>query len=196
MALQLAVRPVAARAYFSQPPPVTQALRWLDANTPAQSVVATLGWLDESTVGAYTHNLTYTQPDWWTSVPRAERVSRRLLRAAMFGVPPEFLAASSASHAEDVRGFKQAVNDLWIGDERVDVLTELQVDVPYLPGLYGELYQWPLEGLLAVYRVDYLWVGPWEMYAGRRDYDREPALTLVYGNELVRIYAVRREAVP
>jgi hypothetical protein len=190
--LQLAVRPWAAQPFFSQRAEITEALRWLDEHTPLESVVTTEGWLGDSLVRGYTHNLTLAIPNWWTDVPTADRQRRRLVQAAIYAVPAETLAERQADYDEIVADFKSKVNEQWIGDESMDFLVDEQVLQYYDPADYATLAERPLAQLLTTYRVDYVWVGPWERHDGRRDFAGAPEVALVYQNDLVQIYKVRR----
>jgi hypothetical protein len=191
LALQIFVRPSMAAPFFSQPKAITEALRWLDANTQPETVVVTNGWLGDYLVRGYTHNLTLSVPGWWTPVRAAERQDRYLVRSAIYAMPPSRFEAMLENQVGAVASFKSQVNHDWTGGQDLDILVEQQAEILYSEAAYEKLSLLPLGRLLSRYRVDYIWVGPWEREAGERDFDGLPEVELVYQNELVQIYAVR-----
>ena len=188
--LQGFVRPVMAQPFFSQPREYTQALEWLERNTEPESVVVTNGWLSDYLTRAYTHNLTFSVHNWWTKVGRFERQERFLIRSAIYQVTPEFFDRLRAERDDVVRTYKANVHYYWIGDRQMDFMYEKQAELLYDPQVYASIYLQPLENLLNTYRLDYLWVGPWERYVGRRDFDRAPEVVLVFKNSQIHIYRV------
>lgn len=188
--LQGFVRPVFGRAFFSQPREYTEALEWLDKNALPDSVVVTNGWSSDYLIRAYTHSLTLSVPDWWTPVDEAEQQERYLLRSAIYQMSPEFFDRMIIQKPDMVKTVKARVNWEWVGGPELDMLAEQHAAVPYDAEQYASLVALPLGQLLSVYRVDYIWVGPWERYAGQRDFASAPEVALVFANSLIQIYQV------
>jgi hypothetical protein len=189
-ALQVGVRPALARDFVSVPAEYVEALHWLDQNTPADSVVVTGGWISDYLIRGYTHNLTSAGVDWWTVIAPAARRQRIMVRQAVYGMPPETLARLVAEREAATAEFKANVNQRWIGGEAMDVLSERQASWTMDPRDYRVYSSMSLPALLAIYQMDYIWVGPWERMTGETIFAERAETSLVFQNSLIQIYQV------
>ena len=190
------------------PDGIVRSVRWINENTPRDSVIASPSLVTNAIIPVWTHARVLLPVAVTSSASLAEIRDRWLLVSALFDVSPEVIRP----HLERRGG---RVDDFALNQE--DNIVIFLYDTFFFPTtpdaffrgrggmkipqeeterLLLELERYPRRTayLLNRYRIDYLYVGPNERRLSSVDFDALPFLRKEYDADGIAIYAVDRSA--
>lgn len=186
------------------PPAIEASFAWIDEHAARDAVFASPSLVSHALLPLRTHARVLTPRAITSPASQEEIIDRWLAAYALFGVP-------AAQVEVALRGTTAPVHDPYARDAENGQAANLyeyafrshDLDAFFRPfkkaipedavrALLARYEATPkdLPTLMATYRLDYLYVGPYEQRMAGRDFDAAPELTKVYDAAGVRIYAL------
>lgn len=207
------LRIIATQAYIASylypahtiPENLRESFAWLDQNTERDSVVVSPSLVTNALLPVFTHARVIMPVAVTSPAPQAEIIDRLYVAYALYGVSPEYLQkalAGSLGTIDDFAFGQENALVTWLFesyyvDHSIDgYFLRRTADIPaeVAAGIVAGYEGYPrrLDYLLGRYRVDYLYVGPYERRFTRMDFDSAPFLRKVYDKGDVAIYRIRK----
>lgn len=192
--------------HYFVPKSIAHSLQWLNANTPPDSVVATPSLVTNSLLPVFTHNRVLLPVAITSPAPQEEIIDRYLLSYSLFGISEEYLRRALQRDGEKINDFalNQENNlmflmfDSFYAPQELDAFfhggkARNKVPEEVVNELASRLNRYPkrIDYLLNQYRLDYIYLGPYERRFSRSDFDQANFLEIVYDQEDIVIYKIK-----
>ncbi len=184
---------------------ISRSLEWLEANTPGDSVVASPSLVSNALLPVFTHNNVIVPAAVTSAASQKEIIDRIYTVYSIFGVDPDFIRmalkgsvpkfddfAFGAENALSTFIFESYYVDHSIDGYILRRTAELPQEVENRLVLDYERYPKELGYLLNRYKLDYVYVGPYEKKFSTTDFDIKTYFEKVYDEGGVAIYKIKR----
>lgn len=191
--------------HYYIPKPISRSFEWLNNNTPRDSVVVTPSLITNGLLPVFTHNGVLLPAAITSPASQEEIIDRYLLSYALFGVRGEYLERALHKSGEKIDDFAQNhENNLMIlmfdslyAPQELDAFfhggkARNKVPEEVTDELVNRLNKYPkkIDFLLSQYRLDYIYLGPYERRLSSIDFDKVNFLEKVYTDEGIQIYKI------
>lgn len=198
--------------YFTLPSDMLQAYDWLDRNTSKDDVVLSASVENVDLIPVYTHDNNLLANVFFSSISEDELLDRLYTGYKILNVSPEFVgdmldqegdpaeayfSGISASSAPSREVFEKS---MWMLSLVFDAKYTYPEVKPVPEDVKNEIigsyrnYTENLYTLLSNYRLDYIYIGPYEKQISSRDFSAYPQFKEVWSNGNITIYKVDKDA--
>ena len=193
---------------FTFPENLMESFRWLEKNTPKNSVVMTPSTITNHYLLVYTNNKVFMGSSYRSVVSNSELEERLLLTYKTFGISSEYLKEAFDPdqlivNQGDTEKIPLKMGHLYTSSMIEYIYNNQYIDVSIDPHYKKPPFTSSLKERLAKsygkteidltklkYKADYIYIGPLEKEFAHADFDKMPDLTKIYDKDNVQIYQI------